>query len=393
MKLPRRTFYIWQRAQPRSRPYRVPQGRKVIRQGRLRIIVGFPAGTSSDITSRLIAQWLSERLGQQFIVENRTGAGTNIAADTVVHSPADGYTLLWITQTNAINATVYAKLDFNFIDDIQPVASIIHVPAVMMVHPSVPAKTVPEFIAYAKAHPGKINMSTPGIGSINHVAGELFKMMAGVNLVAVHYRSSQFPDLLSGQVQVTFNPLPSSLEFIRAGKLRALAVTSATRQEVLPDIPTVGEFLPGYEATAWFGIGVPKNTPSAIVGQAQSGDQRRPRRYQDQGAARGPGRCSNDDDARRDSQVHRQRNREMGQGGEVREYQAGVTCLLFPLRPKPAPKQCRWIRRTTNLEAGNRRPYISLVCSSIFPKCMSEERQSGGFGRVRVTSADTPNLP
>ena len=231
----------------------------------VRIIVGFPAGTSSDITARLIGQWLSERLGQQFIVENRPGAGTNIAADTVVHSPADGYTLLWITQTNAINATAYAKLDFNFIDDIQPVAGIIHVPAVMMVHPSVPAKTVPEFIAYAKAHPGKINMSTPGIGSINHVAGELFNMMAGVNLVAVHYRSSQFPDLLSGQVQVTFNPLPSSLEFIRAGKLRALAVTSATRQEVLPDIPTVGEFLRGYEATAWFGIGVPKNTPSGIV--------------------------------------------------------------------------------------------------------------------------------
>ena len=265
MKLPRRTFlhlaagaaalpamsrFAWAQSYP-TRP--------------ARIIVGFPAGTSSDITSRLIAQWLSERLGQQFVVENRPGAGTNIAADTVVHSPADGYTLLWITQTNAINATAYAKLDFNFIDDIQPVAGIIHVPAVMMVHPSVPAKTVPEFIAYAKAHPGKINMSTPGIGSINHVAGELFKMMAGVNLVAVHYRSSQFPDLLSGQVQVTFNPLPSSLEFIRAGKLRALAVTSATRQEVLPDIPTVGDFLPGYEATAWFGIGVPKNTPSGIV--------------------------------------------------------------------------------------------------------------------------------
>ena len=265
MKLPRRTLlllaagaaalpamsrFAWAQSYP-TRP--------------ARIIVGFPAGTSSDITSRLIAQWLSERLGQQFVVENRPGAGTNIAADTVVHAPADGYTLLWITQTNAINATAYAKLDFNFIDDIQPVAGIIHVPAVMMVHPSVPAKTVPEFIAYAKAHPGKINMSTPGIGSINHVAGELFKMMADVNLVAVHYRSSQFPDLLSGQVQVTFNPLPSSLEFIRAGKLRALAVTSATRQEVLPDIPTVGDFLPGYEATAWFGIGVPKNTPSGIV--------------------------------------------------------------------------------------------------------------------------------
>ena len=231
----------------------------------LRIIVGFPAGTSSDLTARLIGQWLSKQLGQQFIVENRTGAGTNIAADTVVHSPADGYTLLWVTQTNAINASIYKALDFNFIRDIQPVASIMKVPAVMMVHPSVPVKTVPEFIAYAKANPGKINMSTPGIGSINHVAGELFKMMAGVNLVAVHYRSSQFPDLLSGQVQVTFNPLPSSLEFIRAGKLRALAVTSTTRQAVLPDTATVAQFLPGYEATAWFGIGAPKATPAAIV--------------------------------------------------------------------------------------------------------------------------------
>jgi tripartite-type tricarboxylate transporter receptor subunit TctC len=230
-----------------------------------RIIVGFPAGTSSDITARLIGQWLSERLGQQFIVENRTGAGTNIAAETIVHSPPDGYSLLWVTQTNAINATVYEALNFNFIRDIQPVASILRVPAVMMVHPSVPAKTVPEFIAYAKANPGKINMSSPGIGSINHVAGELFKMMTGVDLVHVPYRGSQFPDLLSGQVQITFNPLPSSLEFIRSGKLRALAVTSAKRQEVLPDTPTVGEFVPSYEATAWFGIGVPKNTPAEIV--------------------------------------------------------------------------------------------------------------------------------
>ncbi len=231
----------------------------------VRIIVGFPAGTSSDITARLIGQWLSERLGQQFIVENRPGAGTNIATDSVVHASPDGDTLLWITQTNAINATVYSKLNFNFIRDIQPVASILRVAAVMMVHPSLPAKTVPEFIAYAKANPGKINMSSPGIGSVNHVAGELFKMMAGVDLVHVPYRGSQFPDLLSGQVQVTFNPLPSSLEFIRAGKLRALAVTTSMRQEVLPDIPTVGEFVPGYEATAWFGIGAPKNTPAGIV--------------------------------------------------------------------------------------------------------------------------------
>ena len=229
------------------------------------IIVGFPAGTSSDITARLISQWLSERLGQQFVVENRTGAGTNVAADTVVHASPDGYSLLWITQTNAINTTLYNNLNFDFSRDIQPVASIMRVPAVMMENPSVPAKSVPEFIAYAKANPGKINMSSPGIGSINHVAGEMFKMMAGVNLVHIPYRSSQFPDLLGGQVQVTFNPLPSSLDFIRSGKLRALAVTSAARSDALPDVPTVGEFLPGYEATAWFGIGVPKNTSDGIV--------------------------------------------------------------------------------------------------------------------------------
>jgi tripartite-type tricarboxylate transporter receptor subunit TctC len=229
------------------------------------LFVGFPAGTSSDITGRLIAQWLSGRLGQQFIVENRTGAGTNVATDAVVHSSPDGYTLLWVTQTNAINASLYDNLDFNFMRDIAPVASIISVPAVMMVHPSVPAKTVAEFVAYAKANPGKINMSSPGIGSINHVAGELFNMMAGVKLVHVPYRSSQFPDLLSGQVQITFNPLPSSLDFIRSGKLRALAVTSAKRSNALPDTPPLGEFLPGYEATAWFGIGAPAHTPNDVI--------------------------------------------------------------------------------------------------------------------------------
>jgi tripartite-type tricarboxylate transporter receptor subunit TctC len=231
----------------------------------VRIIVGFPAGTSSDITARLIGEWLLERFGQQFIVEDRPGAGTNIATDSVVHASPDGYSLLWVTQTNAINATVYQTLDFNFIRDIAPVASILRVAAVIMVNPSVPAKTVPEFIAYAKANPGKINMSSPGIGSINHVAGELFKMMAGVDLVHVPYRGSQFPDLLAGQVQVTFNPLPSSLDFIRSGKLRALAVTTVKRQDVLPEVPPVAEFLPGYEATAWFGIGAPKNTPTEIV--------------------------------------------------------------------------------------------------------------------------------
>ena len=229
------------------------------------IIVGFPAGTSSDITARLVAQRLSEQLGQQFVVENRTGAGTNVAADSVVHASADGYTLLWVTQTNTINATLYDTLNFNFIRDIQPIAGILRVPAVMMVNPAVPANTVPEFIAYAKANPGKINMSSPGVGSINHVAGELFNMMAGIKLTHIPYRSSQFPDLLSGQVQITFNPLPSSLDFIRTGKLRGLALTGATRSDALPNLPPLGEFLPGYEATAWFGIGAPKATPPAVV--------------------------------------------------------------------------------------------------------------------------------
>jgi tripartite-type tricarboxylate transporter receptor subunit TctC len=233
----------------------------------VRIIVGFPGGSSSDITARLIGQWLSERFGQQFTVENRTGAGTNIATESVVRAAPDGYTLLWVTHANAFNATLYDTLNFNFIHDIQPVASILRVAGAMEVNPSVPARSVPEFIAYAKANPGKINMATQGIGSINHVAGELFKMMAGVDLVAVHYRGSFFPDLLGGQVQLTFSPIPSSLDFIRSGKLRALAVTTATRAKALPDIPTVGEFVKGYEATAWFGIGAPASTPPEIVGK------------------------------------------------------------------------------------------------------------------------------
>jgi tripartite-type tricarboxylate transporter receptor subunit TctC len=236
----------------------------------VRLIVGFPPGTSSDITARLIAEWLSQRLGQQVVVENRTGAGTNIAAETVVQAVPDGYSLLWVTQTNAINATLYESLSFNFIRDIAPVAGIIRVPTVMMVNPSVPAKTVPEFIAYAKENPDKINMSSPGIGSANHVLGEMFEMMTGTKLVHIPYKGSQFPDLLSGQVQITFNPLPSSLNFIKTGQLRALAVSSATRQAVLPDVPTIGEFVPGYEGNAWFGIGAPKNTPKDIVDKLNS---------------------------------------------------------------------------------------------------------------------------
>src|ERR1700722_10693494 len=231
----------------------------------VRIAVGFPPGTSSDITARLIAQWLSERLDQQFIVENRPGAGTNLAADVVAHASPDGYTLLWVTQSNAINATLYENLNFNFSHDIQPVASILRVPAVMLVTPSLPPQTVPEFIAYAKANPGKLNMVSPGIGSANHVFGELFEMMTGVELVHVPYRGSWFADLFGGQVQLTFNPMPASLGFITGGKVRALGVTSATRQAVLPDVPAVAEFVPGYEATAGFGIGAPKNTPAEIV--------------------------------------------------------------------------------------------------------------------------------
>jgi tripartite-type tricarboxylate transporter receptor subunit TctC len=231
----------------------------------VRLVVGFPAGGSADITARLIGQWLSERLGQQFVIENRTGAGTNIGTEAVVRAPPDGSTLLFVTQSNAINATLYDNLNFNFIRDIVPVAGIIRVPNVMEVNPSVPAKTVPEFIAYAKANPGKINMASGGNGSIQHVAGELFKVMTGIDMQHVPYRGNFFSDLLGGQVQVTFGPIPSSIDFVRAGKLRALAVTAATRQEALPDIPTVAEFVPGYEASTWFGLGVPKNTPADIV--------------------------------------------------------------------------------------------------------------------------------
>jgi tripartite-type tricarboxylate transporter receptor subunit TctC len=233
----------------------------------VRIVVGFPAGGGSDITARLVGQWLSERLDQQFIIDNRPGAATNIATEAVVRAPADGYTLLLCGVFNAANAMIYDKLNFNFIRDIAPVAGVLRGPYVMAVNPSVPAKTVPEFIAYAKANPGKLNMASPGNGTGSHVAGELFKMMAGVEMVHVPYRGSTpaLTDLLGGQVQVMFDATPSSLPHIRAGKLRPLAVTTATRLEVLPDIPTVGDFVPGYEASIWFGVGAPKATPAEIV--------------------------------------------------------------------------------------------------------------------------------
>jgi len=235
----------------------------------VRIIVGFAAGGPGDIIARLIGQWLSERLGQPIIVENRPGAAGNIGTEIGVRAPPDGYTLLMALSVNAINAAIYDNLPFNFIRDTAPVASIASTPFVMEVNPSVPGKTIPEFIAYAKANPGKINMASAGIGTPHHVAGELFKMMAGVGMIHVPYRGEglALPDLISGQVQVLFGAMPASLGYIRAGKLRALAVTTATRQGVLPDVPTVGEFLPGYEARGWFGIVVPKATPVEIVGK------------------------------------------------------------------------------------------------------------------------------
>jgi tripartite-type tricarboxylate transporter receptor subunit TctC len=266
MKLPRRNFLhlaagaaalpavsrvAWAQAYP-TRP--------------VRLIEGFGAGSAPDVLARLIGQSLSEQLGQSFVVENRSGANSNIATDAVARASPDGYTLLLITSANAINATLYDKLNYNFIRDIVPIASIVRVPLVMEVHPSVPARTVAEFIAYAKANPGKINMASAATGGLTHVAGELFKMMAGVDLFHVPYRGAQvFPALLAGEAQVYVGPLLSSIGYVRAGNLRALAVTTTTRSPVLPDIPALSETLPGYEASTWYGIGAPKNTPAEII--------------------------------------------------------------------------------------------------------------------------------
>ena len=267
MKLPRRQFLhlaagaaalptvsrvTWAQAYP-TRP--------------VRIIVGQAAGSGSDIAARLLGQRLSERLGQPFVVENRPGAAGNLATEAVVRAPPDGYTLLLSNVANAINATLYDKLSFVFLRDIAPVASIFHVPQVMVVHPSVPAKTVPEFIAYAKANPGKVNMASAGIGSVHHVAGELFKFMTGIDMIHVPYRGTTpaMTDLLAGQAQVMFDVTPSSTPHIKAGRLRALAVTTATRADVLPEVPVMGDFVPGFEASAWLGFGAPKDTPAEII--------------------------------------------------------------------------------------------------------------------------------
>jgi tripartite-type tricarboxylate transporter receptor subunit TctC len=267
MKLPRRNFlhlaagaaalpamscFAWAQAYP-TRP--------------VRLLVGFSAGGNADTIARPMGQWLSERLGQPFVIENRPGAGTNIATEAVVRAPADGYTLLMVGPTQAINATLYEKLNFNFIRDIALVAGIISTANALIVNPSVPAKTVPDFIAYAKANPRKVNMASGGTGAPSHIAGELFKMMTGIDMLHVPYRGAApvLTDLMGGQVQVYFGPITASIEHIKAGRLRALAVTTATRSDALPDIPTVGEFLPDYEASTWYGIGAPKATPAEIV--------------------------------------------------------------------------------------------------------------------------------
>jgi tripartite-type tricarboxylate transporter receptor subunit TctC len=269
MKLPRRQFlhaaagavafssrprFAWAQAYP-IRP--------------VRIIVGFSPAGSTDITARLLGQWLSEHLGQPFIIENRPGAASNIGTEAVINAAPDGYTVLMVSAPNAINATLYEKLRFNFIRDVKPVVGIIRIPLVMQVNPTVPVKTVPEFIDYAKANSGRVNFASSGVGAANHMAGELFKAMTGINMAHVPYRSSgpALTDLLGGQVQVMFDAITSSIGYIKPGKLRALAVTSTMRSELLPDTPTIGEFVSGYEASNWFGLGVPKNTPVEIVGK------------------------------------------------------------------------------------------------------------------------------
>jgi tripartite-type tricarboxylate transporter receptor subunit TctC len=265
MKLPRRNFLhlaagaaalpavsriAWAQAYP-TRP--------------VRLIVGSPPGGVVDLYARLIGQWLSERLGQPFVIENRPGAGGNIGTEAVVRAAPDGYTLLQLTAGHSWNVALYDKLNFNFIRDIAPVASIYSSASALLVSLSFPAKSVPELIAYANANPGKINMASTGVGTVGHVYGELFKMMAGVDMLHIPYRGWPLPDLLAGQVPLMFEPIGSSLEYIRSGKVRALAVTSATRAEVLPDIPTVGEFVTGYEASGWQGVGAPRNTPVEII--------------------------------------------------------------------------------------------------------------------------------
>ena len=268
LKLPHRRHFLHLAAGAAALPAASRIARAQVYPSRpVRLIVAFPAGGSSDIVARLLGQRLSERLGQPIVIDNRPGAGGNIGTEAVAKAAPDGYTLLLASNTNAVNATLYEKLNFDFINDIEPVAGMVRWPNVMEVIPSVPVKTVPEFIAYAKANAGKINMASGGNGTSQHVAGELFKMMTGVDMVHVPYRGSgpALTDMLAGQVQVMFDPIATSIEHIRAGRLRAIAVTTVARSESLPDVPTISDFVPGYEASSWHGIGVPKNTPIEII--------------------------------------------------------------------------------------------------------------------------------
>jgi tripartite-type tricarboxylate transporter receptor subunit TctC len=292
----------------------------------VRIIVGFAAGGNVDLFARLIGQWLSERLRQPFIVENRPGAGTTIGTEAVVHAAPDGYTLLMASTAATISPAFYEKLNFNFVRDITPVAAVVRTPFVMAVHPSVPAKTLAEFIAYAKTNSGKLSMASSGIGTTPHVAGELFKMMAGVTMVHVPYRGAgpALTDLIAGQVHIYFTALPEAIEHIRAGRIRALAVTTTARSEVLRDIPSVSEILLGFEASFWAGLGAPLGTSIGNRRQAQQRDQRGSRRSKNQGAACRPRRHGAFWHSRRFWQVDRRRDREVGQGDQVCGHQARV---------------------------------------------------------------------
>ena len=327
MKLPHRRHFLHLAAGAAALPAAARVARAQAYPTRpVRIVVPFAPGGSTDIIARLIGQWLSERLGQPFVIENRPGAGSNIGTEVVVKAPPDGYTLLLVGPSSAINATLYEKLNFNFLRDITSVAGIISIPFIMAVNPSVPAKTVSEFIAYAKVNPSKVNMGSGGNGTAGHLSGELFKMMAGVNMIHVPYRGEALAltDLLGGQVQVMFGTMPASIEYIRAGKLRPLAVTTASRLEALPDIPTVGEFVAGYEASGWQGLGAPKNMPADIVDklnkEVNTGlvDPKFKARLADLGRHRACRLAS------RLRQVHRRRNREVGQGDPGRQHQGGV---------------------------------------------------------------------
>jgi tripartite-type tricarboxylate transporter receptor subunit TctC len=267
MKIPRRKFLKAAGALAASPALPRLAGAEDYPSRPVHFIIGYPPGGSADLTARMMGQWLSARLGQQFVVDSRPGAGTNIATETVVRAPPDGYTILLAAPANATNAALFAKLNFDFLRDIEPVAGLIRFPDVVDVNLGVPVRTIPELIAYAKANPGKLNFASSGVGSTLHVAGELFKMMAGVDIVHVPYRGGApaLVDLMSGRVQLMFDNLPTSIEFIKAGKLRPLAVTTAARSEVFPDLPTVAEFVPGYEASAWYGVGAPKGTPREII--------------------------------------------------------------------------------------------------------------------------------